>query len=156
MTERFSDPPTGTPVVDQGGFGIVPWGAASNFEDKTAKWIWTSPNARFSAAVGTYDFAAQYKIMSTTPVTATLHILVDNDADVFLNGSKVGSASLGFSAQDYARIPMTLVWGVNDIVLHCTNTGVGPAGVCASLIDDASKTPLLHTEGSRWVYNKVQ
>ncbi|KAG5191350.1 hypothetical protein JKP88DRAFT_174697 [Tribonema minus] len=155
VLERFSEQPVGTPVVDQGGFGTVPWGSASQFEDKTAKWIWTSPNARFSAPVGSYNFAAQLKIMSVTPVTAMLHILVDNDADIYLNGEKVGSASLGFSARDYSRIPLTLVWGVNDIVLRCTNTGVGPAGVCASLIDDVSKTPLLKTEGSRWVYNKV-
>ncbi|KAG5188961.1 hypothetical protein JKP88DRAFT_136668, partial [Tribonema minus] len=139
--------------VSQGGFGVVPWGGASQFIDPTATWLWTQTNARFSAPAGTVDFSTLITNSSQQDKQALIHMLVDNDADVFLNDAKVGSGSMGFSVREYAKIPIALPWGTSTLRFRCVNSGTGPAGLLVAVVDAASGVTIVKSDPSSWVFN---
>ncbi|KAG5186483.1 hypothetical protein JKP88DRAFT_138091, partial [Tribonema minus] len=139
--------------VNQGGYGAIPWGGAAKFIEPSAMWLWTQNNARFSAPPATIDFSTLITNSSQDDQQAVIHILVDNDAVIYLNDIKVGSASMGFSNQDYNKLPVSIPWGTSTLRIRAMNTGQGPAGLIVAVVDAASGTTLVKTDPSSWVFN---
>jgi len=88
-------PLTGTPAFGLGAFGIAPWGSWSgaSFVDPTAQYIWSEAGAASTAAVNVpVTFSHQLSNPNGVAVDATMHVIVDDTADIAVNGTKVGSA----------------------------------------------------------------
>lgn len=147
----YGPPPalTGTSVTTLGKFGINPWGVNAAFAAPTAFWIWNSQTAATDAPANVpVTFKTQFWNSGSTPINATLHIVVDNDATVNLNGSDIGKASGGWGNANYPKMPVTLQPGNNLFTIVATNGG-GPAGLLAAVIDPSGKV-LLQTDHT-WV-----
>lgn len=155
QTEMKATLPAGETPVSQGGFGAIPWGSGSKFIDPTATWLWSQTNARFSAPPATLEFSALITNSSKTEMPVVIHVLVDNDCELYLNDRHVGSASMGFSTQDYSKIPVSIPWGTNIISFRCTNTGNSPAGFIAAVVDAVTGVTLLKTDPSVFVFERL-
>lgn len=126
-----------------GQYGSDPWGDKSGFYDTAASWIWNSPGANNTAIAETVAFGASYYNPKTAPVPATLILMVDNKADVYLNKALLMSTADGTWKMflSYPRIPIVLGPGVNEFVFIVTNVfnpnnplKKNPAGLIYSLI----------------------
>jgi hypothetical protein len=98
-------------------------------------------------------FWAVYNNTATTTKAGRLYIMVDNAADIYVNGVLQGSfGGFGDTPVLRAGVPVVLTRGSNVIALRCSNGGpaAGPAGVIASLYVDGS--PVLRTTGNSWRY----
>ncbi|RKO90607.1 hypothetical protein BDK51DRAFT_50107 [Blyttiomyces helicus] len=137
---------TGTPVFNLGNFGMLPWGSTSKFADTTASWIWNTTTAAQNAPAGSVTFVNQYYNSSNNTISATLHILADDSATIFVNGTNIGTATAGWAITSYTQLPVNLTPGSNLISIVATNAS-GPAGLCASLIS-SSNSVLLHTDAT--------
>lgn len=91
-----------------------PWGGASNFIDRTAKWIWSAPfqlvdgNPWFNATDGSKTtFTCAF--YSPTSHAATVHIVIGNRAggSLFFNDLPVDAV------ENYAKRPVNVITGTN-------------------------------------------
>ncbi len=139
-------------------WGTTNIGAGKPFADTQAKWIWYHAGAQSSSSP---DTAATFTatVMATAAdfddqgtAAAQLHIIVDDTADVYLNGAKVGSVQYGWRPYEYIGRPLslTLAKGTNTLSIRAVNTG-GPAGLIASLVSVDGNTVLARTNGA-WTY----
>ena len=81
---------------------------------------------------------------------AALHVIVDNHAEVWHNGSKVGEVNGGWLGPDYSKIAVSLVPGNNRFDIVASNTGnvENAAGLLAALKRDSDGQILLKTDKS--------
>ncbi|KAF6252726.1 hypothetical protein COO60DRAFT_1463575 [Scenedesmus sp. NREL 46B-D3] len=157
IARRVRPPPlTGTSANELGKYGMAPWGSAAAFVAPDAQWIWNSSTAATSAPVGTgVKFSSQYFHDADAPIAATLHVVLDDRGAVkvngqLLNGSQGHQVAMGgWETKDYSKMPVTLQPGNNTVDIFASNLG-GPAGALAALVDAASGSILLHTNGT-WV-----
>jgi hypothetical protein len=138
------------PVYNLGKFGIAPWGSKAKFIDPTAEYIWNTSTAQKTAPATTILLQAQYFNSGSTPMTVTLHTIVDNNAEIRLNGSKQAQVIGGWTDANYPKIMLQLKPGNNIIDVIAYNGGIGAAGLLMSLIDSTGRV-LLNTNKETWV-----
>lgn len=142
-------PLNGTKASELGDFPMAPWGGAANFSDTSAKWIWNTSNAAAGAPAGVVKFSNQYYNASGSPVSTTLHMIVDDGATISINGSQVADVpGGGWANANYPKRPVTFVAGNNLIEISATNGG-GPAGTIFSFKKDSDNTVLIKSD-STW------
>jgi hypothetical protein len=142
-----------TPVVELGPFGMGPWGGASNFVDKNAKWIWAEPGAQNSVAANIrYNFQFVYNNTSGRFIQAIIHTIIDNEGTIFVNEQNLRTTGGGWGNPSYPKISTILRPGRNLIRINCSNLGAGPnpAGLILSCLDKSNNNVLFNTNGS-WV-----
>ncbi|RKO88795.1 hypothetical protein BDK51DRAFT_52292, partial [Blyttiomyces helicus] len=137
---------TGTQVLNLGNFGMCPWGSTSNFADTISSWIWNTLMAAKNAPAGSVTCVNEYYNSSNNTISATLHILADDSATIFVNGTNIGTATAGWAKTSYTMLPVNLTPGANLISIVATNAS-GPARLCACLIS-SSYSVLFHTEAT--------
>jgi hypothetical protein len=138
------------PVCNLGKFGIAPWGSKAKFIDLTAEYSWNTSTAQKTAPATTILLQAQYFNIGSTPMTVTLHTIVDNNAEIRLNGSKQAQVIGGWTDANYPKIMLQLKPGNNIIDVIAYNGGIGAAGLLMSLIDSTGRV-LLNTNKETWV-----
>jgi hypothetical protein len=154
-------PPSLPTPVPLGIYDLGPWNLWSkhgtyDFTDKSARWIWFHPDgATFTEYEGRYiNKVHTFSTTLTVPQrrTVTLHIIVDNYADVSLNGVPIKKNVGGGwgSGSNYPKLQMTLRPGANILNIACKNTG-GPGGLLASVIDTQGRV-LSRTNTQTWRY----
>ena len=123
-----------TPSFVLGTAVMGPWGN-QNFKDEKAHWVWNIPNAQSNAPAGFYiTFKRVWENSTGKDIKATIHIVIDDIAKVYLNDSFLQQVSGGWWTPDYPKIPVTISKGKNLFTFMSMNTG-GPAGLVYSVID---------------------
>lgn len=137
-----------SPQVVLGPYGIAPWKGNSKFPDPTASWVYSVAGANIGAPRDTYtNFQTIYTNSEAYPVTASLFVMVDDTATVYLNGVSLG-AVVQFSYDNVGPAMMVdLQPGDNKIDFLTYNAGDAdsPAGLIYSLIDPKTNTVLIHS-----------
>lgn len=144
-----------SPVVELGQFGMGPWGGASNFIDKNAKWIWAEKNAQISAGVNIrYNFQTIYNNTTGKYIQATIHTIIDNEGIIFVNESNLRTVGGGWGDPNYPKISTVLKPGRNLLRFNCANLGgaPNPAGLIVSIVDKSNNNVLINSNAS-WVYS---
>jgi hypothetical protein len=131
----------GNPVFDLGNNTMAPWGGNSKFNGyfPDGRWIWATEKANESA-----QSSRGYRLGTTIYVdaacVATVHVIVDNTANVFLNGNAVGPNCVGGWGENpnYTHFDVTLATGNNILVILAVNgaangRGPNPAGLLAGV-----------------------
>ncbi|GLI66407.1 hypothetical protein VaNZ11_010194 [Volvox africanus] len=128
-------------------------GVNKSFSDKQAMAIWVNAGAASSAST---LIAATFTTTITITGQATqalLDLIVDDIADVFINGAYITTVKWGWRyLGDYTDRPIkiSLPLGTSTLSLRVQNT-VGAAGVAAYLSSSDGKTVLARTN-SAWTY----
>ena len=118
--------------------GSPPW------NDPAAHWIWhTAPTSRPAGEQAW--FQAGYS--SETERAVTIEVAVDNNAEVWLNGTKIVSAADAPAYNTRVAKTVTVQAGLNQITAWAQNTGSGsnPAGFILSMADARTGDVLLRT-----------
>ena len=133
-----------------------PW-YAYRFVDASAQWIWNSDNAASGdgAPVNSVPikFAKLYNSAANASIEVTIHIIVDNYADVSLNSVSLGRVSGGWNGWFYPQLQGTIQPGENVLEVYAVNEG-WQAGVLVSVTPSANAaqpTFLFHTD-STWTW----
>ncbi|EEF61364.1 DUF4038 domain-containing protein [Pedosphaera parvula] len=106
---------------------------------KWGNWIW-SPDAEsaFAAPSGRRCFRKSFTLTSTSQITqALLHLAVDDNAEVFLNGTRLGGL-VGWNPYRELEVTSLLKSGPNILAIHAVNIQSGttqknPAGLLVNL-----------------------
>ena len=121
--------------------------------DKTANYVWHTPNAIIDAAIG--DAWYTTTISLAAPVMATVGATADDAIQVFINGNLVTAIS------DWHWVAIQgvlLPAGESLIELHVTNNG-GPAGAIFSLKSQADNSVITNTGNallSQWGWSSAR
>ncbi|GIL88269.1 hypothetical protein Vretifemale_16198 [Volvox reticuliferus] len=138
---------------------MAPWGSSKigqglPFTDTQAKWIWAVPNAdKDTPTITTATFTTTL-IVTNLPIQVALRMIVDDVADVYVNGALVLSTKWGWddthpSSTATWPVTLTLPQGVNTISVRASNSLGGPAGLLASI----STGPIVLTRtSSAWTW----
>lgn len=140
----------GSPVVDLGALP-GPWNITSGgFPDSSARFIWNAAGALASAVPNTTPivFLKTYSNPGSA-VPVTLYVMVDDVADVFLNGSPVGSI---VNCCVVKKMSANLQPGNNTLSIAAKNVGAAnnPAGLLVTAVDSSGKV-LFHSDSS-WTF----
>jgi hypothetical protein len=139
-------------VYNLGPRDMAPWGVTPSIPDPNARWIWSTAEADKSAPTGTpVVFQTQVINVAGESYAATLFVVADNTADVYLNDLKLGTAAGGWSAEGKAaRYDVQIPPGISVITLIAINVEspypTNPAGIIATLIDRRNDQPVMHTD----------
>lgn len=121
------------------------------FADSQAKFVWTHKGAdRWSDMPETWHrFFTEVTLPA--PTKATIHMIIDNVAIVYVNGDKVGKVAGGWQqGTSYPKIPITLKAGRNYIDVEAINLRPPtPGGLLVSIIA-ADGRVLSRTGDSTW------
>ncbi|AYV80019.1 MAG: hypothetical protein Gaeavirus5_16 [Gaeavirus sp.] len=139
-----------------GPYGMNPWGSASNFADKNAKWIWNLSTAAVLAPTNKTPIRFQTIVVATghQDVPAVVHVMSDNAPQggnmVKLNGQVVGQIlDGGWVTTSYTQINITLAPGNNLLEFDVSNLG-GPAGLIVSVIATDTNQVLADSGSGVW------
>lgn len=138
---------TNKSVFVLGPYNMNPWNAW-NFEDRQAQWIWNDPNAASDTGNDCINFITTF--YANTDINATVSIIVDNWATLFINGKQLGGAGGGWGGGDYTKMIVKLQAGQNIISVKAQNGG-GPAGLLLSARNNENNTVLFRSDQS-WVF----
>lgn len=132
-----------------------PW-LSSNFVDANARWIWNMDAAALpnGAPVGTLvKFTKSYFSAATAPIDVTIHIVVDNQAEVLLNSVSLGKAEGGWGDYVPTQLPGRIKPGDNVLEVRATNWDVGSRAGLLVAVTPARRgaTVLFHTDES-WTW----
>ncbi len=136
-------------------WGTANIGPGKPFADTQAKWIWYHTGAMSSSPpASSATFSATVLTAADQGTQVMLHIIVDDAADVYLNGAYLGSVTAGWTAGGYTNRPLTftLAKGTNTVSIFASNVGgsASAAGLIASLV--SSDGTVLARTGSAWTY----
>jgi hypothetical protein len=112
-----------------GPIGMDPWRSAWGVQanalgDPSVKWIWNHPRAAADDSSRTPQRLLTYYNNTTgAPQQIRIRMYVDNQADIFLNGAKVGAITT------YGDITVSFPPGESMLTVAAINWG-GPAGIC--------------------------
>ncbi|KAG2485372.1 hypothetical protein HYH03_015863 [Edaphochlamys debaryana] len=141
------------PAAVLGPPDMDPWYA--RVYDESASWIWMyytiyrdSPTNVIPVFTKALDLPAATR--------ASLTLLADDSAEVYLNGVFQGTTVGGWSywPDNMPRVALELQAGTNTLAISGVNQwgqgrpGYNPAGLLASLVDEASGAVLARTDGS--------
>ena len=137
-------------------YGTETIGAGKPFTDIQAMWIWVNSDTNTASTLMRATFSTTISA-SAQGMQALLHLIVDDAAEIFLNGALIGSLQLGWLASEgkYAYINrpvrLTLALGTNILSVRVTNKA-GPAALLASIFSSDGSTVLARTTGA-WTYS---
>lgn len=144
---------SGQAAAELCGTDSGPWGSCPDFEDRTAKWIWNTPQGLSGVPIDTkpIKFAKAFDNTQNSNLSIRINIIVDDLATVVINGATIGKARWGWpgSGKGTTILNGTFTPGRNVIEIYAKNTG-GPAGVVASVFTGSSL--LFHTDRS-WMWS---
>lgn len=129
-----------------------PWGM-SNFIDRTAKWIWYTPDAASWDVQAPNNVGSPITLFSSFSYNGPKYIKAeirghcDNYAAIYFNGKKLGELDDWWEEFKYV---VNVQPGENLIAASVVNEG-GPAGFILTLIDPIDKTVFANTN-SNWQY----
>ncbi|EFJ43601.1 hypothetical protein VOLCADRAFT_96245 [Volvox carteri f. nagariensis] len=134
-------------------WGTANIGPGKPFTDTQAKWIWSHAGADLGTSSGVRTTIST-TVTAAAPGTQTLlHLIVENFADVYLNGAFVTRLTGGWrNQQEYTNRPLqlTLAAGTNTLSVAAYGASYGGrAGLLASLTSSDSTTVLARTS-SDW------
>ena len=139
-----------------GEAAIWPW-YANRFVDPSAQWIWNTDNAASGEGAPSNSvpikFAKTYHSAANESVEVTIHIIVDNDADVMLNSVSLGHASGGWSDWFSSQMQGTMQPGENVLEVYAVNE-LWQAGLLVAVTESANAAQpsiLFHTD-STWTW----
>jgi hypothetical protein len=146
-------------AFDLGAYWITPW-SMGQFQDVSARWIWSSSDARNSApAKDTYFVKTLYLDPSHTCaskapqfplITVNMFVIADDSATVYLNDRVVQTFYDGWSGSASSHQANTsLRVGQNNTIKILANSFGGPAGLIFALFCDGTSTLLVHSD-STW------
>jgi hypothetical protein len=143
-------------VYTTGSYNVGPWGAW-NFIDKTAQWIWYTPNAARNAPYNArypVTLLSSFNYTGTGYARATIYGICDNASVVYLNGRAIGRLDGGWGGGGRGiQIPITIAPGINYISAEVENMG-GPAGFIMTIIGPNNNV-LINTNSS-WKYTNTK
>ncbi|GFR51391.1 hypothetical protein Agub_g13827 [Astrephomene gubernaculifera] len=134
-----------------------------DFPDTEAKWIWSSPFSAYNTSTNKYfTFIKAFAVGEM--INATLYLIADSEADVYLDGELKGSQRGGWYTWGEVMTPIKLVLqpGIHTLSLlgvnyPCYEGCNNPAGVLAVLVDDSSSEVIVRTDESwSWTYNGTE
>ena len=157
----FTYDKTAVPIYVIGNYGIAPWGTtwgniwgSTNFPDKTAQWIWYSLFANSNAPNNSNPITIQYIWFNSLQIQieATLSIIVDNYADIYLNQKQIAN-NINAVNVDFTALP-----GKNLFEFKVKNSG-GPAGLVVTAMTAGpgpnNNNLLFHTDNT-WKFIPIQ
>ena len=147
--------PNTTPVYLCGLVGTNVWGPCSDFPDRTASWIWYTPNSAAGAPVTEVAVPMTYNFNYTgsTYVNVTIYIIIDDIMQIMSIGSQTTPTpviSYGWNNNTNKVPDVNISPGLNVIQCIVVNTG-GPAGLLMTAIDNASGAVIFNTNAD-WVF----
>ncbi|GIL66362.1 hypothetical protein Vafri_19839 [Volvox africanus] len=128
-------------------------GSNKSFRDPQAMAIWVNAGASSYASTVTAATFTTTITIAGQATQALLDIMVDDIADVFINGANITTVKWGWRwSGDYTNRPIkiNLPVGTSTLSLRVQNTG-GPARVAAYLSSSDGNTVLTRTN-SAWTY----
>jgi Concanavalin A-like lectin/glucanases superfamily len=147
---EYAYPNTLVPPVVLGAYNYA-WGNAA-FADKTAKWIWNTPNATsYAPTLIVVSFRRQWTNTSKSPIDAILHVVVDDFAHVHVNSKYIRFVNGGWTTASYNKVPIVLQPGDNVVQFDCWS-GAGAAGLIYSVIQNG--TVLFNSSNETMVVNQ--
>ena len=141
---------TGQAAVELSGIDSVTWGSIPYFADRTAKWIWSTPQGLTGVPMTSkpIKFVKAFENNQHTNLPVRIDIIVDDFAAVKINGAMIGRAKWGWAGMGTTILNGTFLPGRNVIEIKVRNTH-GPAGFVASVFTGSSL--LFHTDSSwKW------
>jgi len=141
---------TGQAAVELSGIDSVTWGSIPYFADRTAKWIWSTPQGLSGVPINSkpIKFVKAFENNQHTNLPVRIDIIVDDFAAVKINGAMIGRAKWGWAGMGTTILNGTFLPGRNVIEIKVRNTH-GPAGFVASVFTGSSL--LFHTDSSwKW------
>jgi hypothetical protein len=149
------------PVFVIGNYGIAPWGS-KNYPDKTAQWIWYAPmsNTNSPNNSNTQGMTIEYiwDNKSHIEIEGILNIMIDNNADVFLNKKKIADNISGGWTGNWPKVNFTALPGSNLFEFVVKNSG-GPGGLLVSAMTSGpgpdNNNVLFHTDNT-WKFVSVE
>ena len=146
--------PVGPPAVDVGPYNAG-WSVTSAlFPDTAARVIWNAAGAIASAAPNPTNpivFTKAWNNTTGAPISAKMYALVDDVADITLNGAMMASITNCCVVKNF---PLTLAPGMNLLSFSARNMGTTPtpAGILVTVLD-SNNNVLFHSD-STWVITK--
>lgn len=131
MDTNTADANAWAPVYDLGQFGMGPWGNVSGWSDSAAHWMWGTPGANSSAAVGTTYNRRDFMLSSSA--TVNIAATADNRFALYVDGTQI-LAGTDWTKTVKTSSPLTLTAGLHTVVMVAKNDG-GPAGFIVSAAD---------------------
>jgi hypothetical protein len=121
------------------------------FADPQAKFVWTHKGADRRSDMPEVWHRFFTELTLSAPTKATMHMVVDNVAIVYVNGDKVRKVAGGWQqGTSYPKIPITLKAGTNYIDIEAMNLiPPTPGGLLVSIIAEDGRV-LSRTGDSRW------
>ena len=122
-----------------------------------AHWVWNTPGAASSAAVGTIFVRRDFDLTAgqlANLSTAALRINVDDGYYAYVNGTLVSSSNVanGWRTSQLVNVKPYLNAGGNVIAVAPNNTSTGAGSMIAALrLDFASGDPLVIQSDSSWL-----
>lgn len=146
---------SGTPAIDNGGLTGNIWNITqATFPDANARIIWNAAGAASSAGTAPNAlpiiFSKAYYNQSGSPMPVTVYAMVDDTADIFLNGTAIGSI---VNCCVVKKFNLTLSPGNNVLSFAAKNlnTTNNPAGLLVTVVD-AGNNVLFHTDNT-WTFS---
>ncbi len=147
------------PAFVYGDYNMAPWGVATSYPDKGAKWIGGraggnagSPVTSFvntrSGAVAGSTLYYRFQNSTASDLPATIYVAADNNATIFMNDTQVYNDGGGWGG-DWPNKKFTYIFkpGITEIVVLQTNSG-GPEGLLLTAIANSDRSVLFHTDAS--------
>lgn len=134
-----------------GKSGIQPWGKNDGFQDDNAKWIWSNSSGK-SIAKERYrpvTFIYKWHNYSKKNIEATINVIADNVAYIYVNDDFVGEQYAGWGSKG-GLVNVNLKPGLNRFAITVLNANGEGAGLLATVIDD--KKDILFSTGEGWKY----
>ncbi len=129
----------------------IQWHSGSvYFPDENAKWIWSMPDAATTAPSPIlYHFNRTFTTSRNTSVL--LYIIADNEAVIFLNDTRVGTAPTSAWYTASQPLSLQLPAGSHRLAIRAWNAlayYTNPAGLLVTLVNVSSGQPILRTDGA--------
>ncbi|GLC58405.1 hypothetical protein PLESTB_001355200 [Pleodorina starrii] len=126
---------------------MAPWGYTW-FTDVSARWIWARDFGSTTRLV-----YLKKAIYVASPFTVTMHIVVDDNAAVYVNDVFIAYTNLrNNGGSGHTDMTITLSTGTNRIVVRAQNTGGFIAGALIAITDNASGVTMAVSD-STWAYS---
>ncbi len=134
--------------------GVQTVGVGKPFTDTAAKWIWSATGAQKSAPITSKPTFYTVVAAAQAGMQALLDLIVDDVADIYLNGAFVRTISRGLLQAEYVDRPVTLslAQGANLLSIRVTNKG-GSAGLLASISSSDGRRVLSRTSSATWSFS---
>ncbi len=117
---------------------------------KGANWIWDKPTGAAGADTNDSRYLRRVFQLATKPAAAEIHITVDNQYTLYVNGQSVGSDGDWYGAEKY-DITKLLTQGANVVAIEANNAGGQAAAICWMKITGADQRVTVIGTDAAWL-----